>query len=124
MTYVVVKFVHVAAVAISFGLFSLRGVWMMLDSPNPRPRWARVVPHLNDTVLLVAGIWLVFELRLALGANPWLTAKLVALPVYIGLGTLALRPGRAKRVRVAAWLAALAVFGYIVAVALTRSATL
>jgi hypothetical protein len=37
---------------------------------------------------------------------------------------LALRPGRPKRVRVAAWMAALAVFGYIAAVAATRSASL
>ena len=124
MIYAAVKFVHVAAVATSFGLFILRGLWMMLDSPHLRPRWVRVVPHLNDTVLLVAGIWLAFELRLAPGASPWLTAKLVALPAYVGLGMLALRPGRTKRLRVAAWLAALAVFGYIVSVALTRSPSL
>jgi uncharacterized membrane protein SirB2 len=48
----------------------------------------------------------------------------VALPVYIGLGVLALRPGRSKRLRIGAWLAALAVFGYIVGVAFTRSPSL
>jgi uncharacterized membrane protein SirB2 len=122
--YATVKFVHVAAVAMSFGLFFLRGVRMMLDSPRPGLRWVRAVPHFNDTVLLAAGIWLAFELRQAPGASPWLTAKLVALPVYIGLGVLALRPGRSKRLRIGAWLAALAVFGYIVGVAFTRSPSL
>jgi uncharacterized membrane protein SirB2 len=124
LTYTALKVVHLAAVALSFTLFFLRGAWMMLDSEQLGRGWVRVLPHVNDTVLLVAGVWLAFELRLAPAAAPWLTAKLVALLVYIGLGMLALRPGRTKRARVAAWVAALAVFGYIVAVAVTRSPTL
>jgi uncharacterized membrane protein SirB2 len=121
---VTVKYVHLAAVAASFALFFLRGVWMMLGSAQLGRRWVRVLPHINDTVLLAAGIWLAFMLREAPGASSWLTAKIVALPVYIALGILALRPGRSKRLRVGAWLAALAVFGYIVGVALTRSPSL
>jgi uncharacterized membrane protein SirB2 len=122
--YLAVKYVHVAAVAASFALFFLRGAWMTLDSPRLAARWVRIVPHVNDTVLLAAGVWLAVALREAPGTSPWLTAKLAALLAYIVLGTLALRPGRSKRVRVAAWLAALAVFGYMVAVATTRSPTL
>ena len=124
MGYLAVKYVHVAAVAASFALFFLRGLWMMLDSPRLAARWVRIVPHFNDTVLLAAGVWLAFALREAPGTSPWLTAKLAALVAYIVLGMLALRPGRSKRVRGAAWLAALAVFGYMVAVATTRSPTL
>jgi uncharacterized membrane protein SirB2 len=122
--YLAVKYVHVTAVAASFALFFLRGAWMMLDSPRLGARWVRIVPHANDTVLLAAGVWLALALGEAPGASPWLTAKLAALLAYIVLGLLALRPGRSKRVRVAAWLAALAVFGYMVAVATTRSPTL
>ena len=105
-------------------MFFSRGVRMMLDPARPDRRWLRVVPHVNDTLLLAAGAWLAFELRLSPAATPWLAAKLLALPVYIGLGMLALRPGRPKQVRIAAWLAALLVFGYIAAVAVTRSASL
>jgi len=122
--YTPVKYAHVAAVALSFTLFVLRGIWMMLDSPNLGRRWVRIVPHVNDTLLLLAGVTLAFMLHVSPGENPWLVAKLVALPVYIGLGMLALRPGRPKAVRVAAWMAALAVFGYIAAVAVTRSPSL
>jgi len=121
MTYAVLKIIHLAAVAASFALFFLRGLWMMLDSPQLQRRWVRIVPHVNDTVLLAAGVWLAFALRLAPGESAWLVAKLVALIVYIGLGMLALRPGRSKPRRAAAWLAALVIFGYIVAVAVTRS---
>ena len=52
--------------------------------------------------------------------EPWLTAKLLALLLYIGLGTIALKRGKTKGIRIAAYVGALATFGYIVAVALTR----
>jgi uncharacterized membrane protein SirB2 len=52
--------------------------------------------------------------------DAWLTAKVLGLTVYIILGSLALRPGSTAKVRILAWLAALAVFGWILSVALTR----
>ena len=52
----------------------------------------------------------------------WLTAKVVALVVYIVLGTIALKRGRSRGTRIVAWIAAQAVFLYIVGVALTRDA--
>ena len=120
MTYLAVKYVHVAAVAISFALFFLRGVWMMRGSPLLARRWVRIVPHVNDTVLLAAGVWLAVLLRQVPGISPWITAKLVGLVLYIALGMLALRFLRRKGARIAAWLAALVVFGYIVAVAVSH----
>jgi uncharacterized membrane protein SirB2 len=119
--YLFVREIHLAAAAISFALFVLRGLWMMRDSPRLQRRWVRILPHVNDTVLLAAGIWLAFFLRQIPGVSAWLTAKLIALVVYIALGMIALRRGRTKRQRIAAWLGALAVFGYIVAVASTRN---
>jgi uncharacterized membrane protein SirB2 len=56
-------------------------------------------------------------LRQLPGVSPWLGAKIVALAIYVALGTVALR-----RRRAGAWVAALAVFFYIVAVALTHDA--
>ena len=53
-------------------------------------------------------------------SNGWLTAKIVGVLIYIGLGTVALKRGKTRRTRVTAWLAAQAVFFYIVAVAITR----
>jgi len=52
--------------------------------------------------------------------QPWLTAKVLALVVYILLGTVALKRGRTKATRTTALVAALAVFAYIVSVALSR----
>jgi len=122
MGYVAVKYVHVAAVIVSYCLFVLRGAWMLADSPLLERRWVRIVPHVNDTVLLVAGIWLATLIGQYPGTAGWLTAKLAALVAYILIGTVALRRGRTKPVRAVAWVAAQLVFLYIVAVALTRTA--
>lgn len=119
--YMVIKQVHLFAVSISLALFLLRGIWMLRGSPILQQRWVRVVPHVNDTVLLGAGVWLAILLRQVPGASGWLTAKLIALIVYIGLGTIALKRGRTATQRTVAWFAALAVFAYIVAVALTKN---
>jgi uncharacterized membrane protein SirB2 len=94
----------------------VRGMWMIADSPRLAARWVRVVPHVNDTVLLLAAIYL----ATFYGLQPWIVAKIVALVAYILIGTVALRRGPTKPVRVAAWIVAQAVFVYIVAVAVTK----
>lgn len=117
--YVAIKTVHLACVALTWALFTLRGYWMISGSAAAKARWARVVPHLNDTVLLGAGVTMV-----AIAGYPfthgWIAAKLAGLLAYILLGTIALKRGRTRGMRVAAFWAAEAVFFYIVAVALTR----
>lgn len=120
-TYDLLKLVHVTAVVVTYSLFVLRGVWMMQGSPRLAERWVRIVPHVNDTVLLASAIALAAILGQAPGNAGWLTAKVAGLVVYILLGTLAIKRGRTRRVRIAAWVAAQAVFFYIVAVAVTKN---
>ena len=117
MVYAAVKELHVAAVALSWTLFFLRGVWMIADSPRLKARWVRVLPHVNDTILLLAGLYL----ATFVGLQPWIVAKLVALVAYILIGMVAITRGRTKPVRIAAWIAAQCVFFYIVAVALRKN---
>ncbi len=117
MVYAAVKELHVAAVALSWTLFFLRGVWMIADSPRLKARWLRVLPHVNDTILLLAGLYL----ATFVGLQPWIVAKLVALVAYILIGMVAITRGRTKPVRIAAWIAAQCVFFYIVAVALRKN---
>ncbi|MGQ0579793.1 MAG: SirB2 family protein [Betaproteobacteria bacterium] len=120
MSYLVLKHAHIGAVVVSFGLFFLRGVWM-IDAPQKlQARWVRIVPHVIDTILLVSAIALAVLTAQYPFVQPWLTAKILALVAYIVLGSVALKRGRTRAHRLAAWLLALAVFAYIVAVALTR----
>lgn len=121
MTYFFLKNLHLATIAISLGLFVLRGAWMIAASPRLQARWVRVVPHINDTLLLASGIGLAMLIQQYPLVHGWLTAKFLALILYIGLGTLALKRGKTRGQRVAAWIAALLVFGYMVAVAIAHA---
>ena len=115
------RFVHIGCVAVSYLLFVTRGVWMMRESQFLQQRWVRIVPHMIDTVLLASAIALTVILREYPLTHGWLTAKVSGLIAYIGLGTYALKRGRTRRRRIAAWIAAQLVFFYIIAVALTRN---
>jgi uncharacterized membrane protein SirB2 len=121
MEYLALKQIHVACAVLSYAGFFVRGVWMIRDSPMLGRRWVRIVPHINDTVLLAAAIALAVMLRQYPFAHGWVTAKVLALAAYIVLGMMALKPGRPKAARAACWIAAQAVFLYIAAVALTRN---
>ncbi len=120
MSYLILKYTHVAAVIASFALFFLRGLWMMAAPARLAVRWVRVVPHVIDTVLLGSAIALAATTAQYPFVHPWLTAKVLALVLYILLGTVAIRRGRTRRVRIVAWILALGVFGYMVAVARAR----
>ncbi len=119
--YATLKLIHVSCVVSSYALFFIRGVWMLRDSPLLRRRWVRIVPHAVDTLLLASAIALAMMLHQYPLVAGWLTAKVLALFAYIGLGIVAFRFARKRRMRFIAWLAAQAVFIYIVAVALTRN---
>jgi uncharacterized membrane protein SirB2 len=82
------------------------------------------VPHVVDTVLLVSAILLALRSAQYPLVHAWLSAKLLALLAYIALGSIALKYGKTRRVRVLNFCLALAVFVYIVLVAVTRSPVL
>ncbi len=114
------KTLHVACAVLSVSGYFARGLLMLRDSPLLAARVVRVAPHIIDTLLLASAIVLAARLEQYPFVHGWLTAKVLALIAYIVLGAIGLRYGRTRNVRVAAWVAALLTFGYIVAVALTR----
>ena len=114
------KHIHVTCVALSYSLFFLRGVWMLRDSPLQQRRWVRIAPHTVDSVLLASAIALAWQLGISPLTHLWLATKIAALLLYIVIGTVALKRGRTKPIRLIAWLAAQAVFFYIVSVAVTH----
>jgi uncharacterized membrane protein SirB2 len=121
VAYLTLKYLHVSCVILSYALFVVRGVWMMRGSPLLAQRWVRIVPHVVDTVLLASAIALAILIRQYPFAAPWLTAKVIGLVIYIGLGVIALKRGRTRRVRLIAWIGAQLVFLYIVAVAIYKN---
>jgi uncharacterized membrane protein SirB2 len=121
LSIIAVKYLHLSCVLLSYTLFFLRGVWMLRAAPILQQRLVKVLPHVVDTVLLLSAITLAFQLSISPLSNPWLMAKIIALLLYIVLGTIALKRGKTRKVRLAAWLSAQLVFIYIVAVALTHN---
>jgi uncharacterized membrane protein SirB2 len=121
MTYLLLKYSHMTLAALSGALFLLRGLWMLADSPRLRQAWVRSTPHLVDSLLLATAIALAWWSGQSPLTNAWLTAKVGALIAYILLGSVALKYGKTRPIRGAAFAGALACFGYIVATAVTKN---
>lgn len=120
MTYMVLFYLHVAAVIFSGGFFLLRGIWMLQESDLLGTKPVKIVPHVNDTLLLGTAIGLSVMSQQYPFIEDWLTVKLVALIAYIGLGVFTLR-GATRAVRLSCLAAALLTFAFMVSVAVTRS---
>lgn len=114
------KFIHVTTVLLSISGFIARGVLMLRGSPLLQARWVKVLPHINDFFLLASAILLATQWGWAALQMPWLLAKIVALVAYILLGSVALHGTRSRWMSGAAWFAAILVFAYIVAVAVSK----
>ncbi|RME35612.1 MAG: regulator SirB [Gammaproteobacteria bacterium] len=113
--YLLLKGIHAGCALTSITLFIWRGLLWRRDPQSIRRGVLRWLPHLVDTLLLASALGLVTLGARNPLAEPWLAAKITALLGYIGLGLVAFRGGRRW-----AWYAAVALFAYIVAVAVTK----
>jgi uncharacterized membrane protein SirB2 len=115
--YLALRHVHIACAIVSVALFVLRGGLMIAES-----RWLqilplRVLPHIIDTVLLTTALMLTTVVHQYPFVQGWLTVKVVLLVVYILLGSIAIKRGRTRPIRIAAFVAALATVGFLFTVA-------
>lgn len=124
MSYIALKHLHVTCVVLSGLGFSLRGYWMLVESPLRQHRLTRILPHMVDTLLLGSALTMAWMSGQYPFVNGWLTAKFFGLLAYILLGMMALKRGRTKTVRARFFVLAVLAYVYIVSVALTRSPVL
>ncbi len=115
-----IRFVHILSVVLSGSLFSLRGLMMLAGSQQVYHPLLRRSSYLIDTALLAAGVTLAWMLHQYPFVQAWLTVKVVLLAVYIVLGVFALRRGHSRATRAGFYFAALAVYLFIVSVAITH----
>ena len=99
MLYLALKQLHITCVIVSGLGFFLRGLAAMLDLPLIDRRWVKTAPHVVDTVLLSSAIAMAGISSQYPFEQSWLTAKLVALLVYILCGVMAFRKGWSKTTR-------------------------
>lgn len=112
--------IHVASILLSLAGFIIRGVLMIFDSPALQSKAAKIAPHIIDTILLVSGIALVVTMGYYPWEQAWLAGKIILLLVYIVVGTMALKRGKTKQIRVVAWVLALGIFAVMLTMARTR----
>ena len=121
MDYAALKLVHVGSAALSIAGFVGRGFLMLQAAPLLQTRFVRVAPHVVDTVLLASALGLAWTSRQYPVRQGWLTAKVAGLLAYVVLGSIALKHGRTRVIRVIAFVLALCAAGYVVSAAVTRS---
>ncbi len=113
---------HLALVALSGGLFTLRGAAQLAGAQWPMHRAWRIGSVVIDTLLLAAGAALWALLALHPLRDHWLGAKLLLLVLYVVLGTWALKRARSTATRALSLAAALVVFATMVGIGWTRDA--
>lgn len=114
------KAIHITAVILSISGFIVRTIAMLAGAAWLQKVWAKKLPQLVDTILLLAAIFLAIRASQYPFVHAWLTAKIIALILYIGLGTVALHYGKSITIRLVSAISAITCFAYIVWVALTR----
>lgn len=116
-----IKMVHMTTALISIGLFSLRGFWVLRESPMMQKKWVKILPHINDTVLLGSAIALAVTMQQYPFAVDWLTAKVIGLVAYIVLGVMALKKAKTTPTRALFIGLAIITFVYILSVAAMKT---
>lgn len=116
--YAQLELAHVAIVATSASLFTLRGIGRVAGARWPLAPPLRRASICIDTLLLAAGLLLWTMLGLDPLRQTWLGAKLLLLPVYIALGSLAIGGARSSTARAAFLVAALAVLALMASIAI------
>jgi len=120
--YYTLKLAHVACVVISGTLFIYRYARLRIYPDQPLPKALKVLPHINDTVLLFSAIGMLSLIGLNPFTTPWLLAKIVALVLYIVLGIICMRSLPGSRRQFVSFVAAISAFAYIVLVGLSKQA--
>ncbi len=116
-----IKEVHVTLAVLTAFLFCYRGVLMLNGSDRLHRKWLRIAPHVVDTFLLVTGLWMAVTIYSHFYYQPWLIVKIIAIVIYIVLGSIAIKRGRTRTIRALAFLGSLAVLIYIFTVALNKT---
>ncbi|MDO6524851.1 SirB2 family protein [Motilimonas sp. 1_MG-2023] len=121
MDYVYVKHWHQFLAVFSLLLFWLRVILRLTHRKWLQSKWLRVLPHVNDSLLLVAGIWMCYLLTSWPWQLPWLQVKLAALLAYIGVASYCLKVTSSRAACLLAAAGATGIYIYIAGVAISKS---
>ena len=120
MPWALLKQLHVLLALLTACSFCLRGYWMLQRSPKLQAPWTRRLPHVVDALLFLTGLTMAIGLTISPFGHPWLAAKLVAIVIYVIVGSVALKRGHTYRQRVLALAISLLLLIYVFAAALSH----
>jgi uncharacterized membrane protein SirB2 len=115
--YLTIKTIHITLVSLSFLLFFIRGMMMLVKNPAYRHKIFKVIPPVIDTFLLGTGVTLMILIQQYPTEQSWLAVKLIALIVYIVLGVIALNRGDSYKAQVLSFILAVVTILFMVTVA-------
>lgn len=120
VSYTLLKSIHVGCVALTIVLFAVRLGLAATGRDYRQYGPLRWIPHAVDTLLLGSAVLLAWTTAQYPFEMPWLTAKVLALPLYIIAGIVALDTRRPRFQRITGACVGVTLIAYIVTVALTR----
>ncbi|MCE2572231.1 SirB2 family protein [Motilimonas eburnea] len=121
MDYLFIKQSHQLLVALSLMLFWWRVVLRLMQHPWCRVKWLKILPHCNDTGIVLIGAWLCYALSIWPWQLDWLMVKLTALLIYIALGSVSLKFSRTNQGVLGFAIAATGIYCYMIGVAMAKS---
>lgn len=115
-----IKTLHITTVTISILLFTYRGAWNYVLKKPLTAKWTKILPHVNDSILLFSGIILAVQIQQYPFVHHWLSVKLGCLILYILLGMVAMKWQVGKVAGFISWFLAMLVFSFMVSVAISK----
>lgn len=120
--YEALKHTHMLCAFLSISGFILRSIWAFQGSNLLNHKVSKVLPHINDTILLICAIAMAITIEQYPFVSSWLTAKVLGLIAYIILATYTLKRARNNQHRAVFFVLSIVSFGYIASVARTHNA--
>ena len=118
--YLLIKQLHILTAVLSVTLFTIRFL-LLVRSPAWRPgRWLRVLPHVNDSLLLILAVLLCIIIQQAPLITPWLTEKVAAVVLYILAGMFALKWSKTRLSKIIWFIIAIFMFAYAANIAINK----
>ncbi|OUS39195.1 regulator SirB ['Osedax' symbiont bacterium Rs2_46_30_T18] len=119
--YIILKHSHLSLMLISVSLLIIRTLAVTVNAQWLQKKWAKILPHVIDTLLLLSAIALMITIEQYPGADHWLSAKIIALFGYITFGTLAIKGNKNAASRIGMLLIALSFIVYMMIVAISKN---
>lgn len=118
--YLMAKHLHLTLVVISLAVFLTRVGLTMNNAAVLQRKWAKITPHVIDTMLLLSAAWLCVMLAQYPFVQAWVTYKLIGILVYIGLGVFVLKRAQTNWQRLLGAVAVIVLFAGMAHIALAK----